>query len=274
MKLKESAEIISQERISDGIYSIWLKTKIAALAKPGQFVMVYPKDPSRLLPRPISICDAKGDDLRLVYRIQGGGTREFSGYQAGGSIDIMGPLGNGFPVEEGTSMIVGGGIGIPPLLFLARSRQDADNTIVLGYRDNNFFLLNEFIGLGNVHIAMENAGNISPDEIRNSGSNNSMTENEIKTCINGNVLDSIKMNALTADTLFACGPAPMLKALKEYAFHHGLKAYLSLEQRMACGIGACLSCVCETKDICEHSKVNNKRVCREGPVFSAEEVVL
>ena len=190
MKVKEKTEIISQERLSERIYSIWIKTKIAGLARPGQFVMVYPKDPSRLLPRPISVCDAVEDRLRLVYRIQGGGTREFSEYKAGGSIDIMGPLGNGFPTEEGSSLIVGGGIGIPPLLFLAKSRKSSDNIIVLGYRDRNVFLLDEFAKHGNVHIAIENA-----DDIKKA----------VKTCVAGNVLDSIKENGLSAETLFACG---------------------------------------------------------------------
>ena len=88
----------------------------------------------------------------------------------------------------------------------------------------------------------------------------------------GNVLDAIRENALTADIIYACGPTPMLRALKEYALEQKMECYISMEERMACGIGACLACVCKTKEKDAHSNVNNKRICKEGPVFRAEEV--
>ena len=88
----------------------------------------------------------------------------------------------------------------------------------------------------------------------------------------GNVLDAIRENGLTADLIFACGPRPMLRALKAYAEENGIPCYLSMEERMACGIGACLACVCETEEVDSHSHVKNKRVCKDGPVFEAGEV--
>ena len=88
----------------------------------------------------------------------------------------------------------------------------------------------------------------------------------------GNVLDAIRENGLDAEIIYACGPTPMLRAIKEYALKNGIECWLSLEEKMACGIGACLACVCKSKEKDSHSHVNNKRICREGPVFRAEEV--
>ena len=90
----------------------------------------------------------------------------------------------------------------------------------------------------------------------------------------GNVLDAIRENGLSADVLFACGPTPMLRALKAYASEHGIEAWISLEEKMACGVGACLACVCKSRDVDSHSHVHNKRICKDGPVFLAEEVEL
>ena len=118
-KFEETAIIIRQEEIADDIYSMWLHTdQIAAHAKAGQFVSVYCNDGSRLLPRPISICeiDKKDGAIRLVYRVAGKGTAEFSGMHTGAQLRIVGPLGNGFPKKEKKAFLIGGGIGIPPML--------------------------------------------------------------------------------------------------------------------------------------------------------------
>ena len=90
----------------------------------------------------------------------------------------------------------------------------------------------------------------------------------------GNVIDAIKANGATADVIYACGPTPMLRALKAYAEENDMECYVSMEERMACGIGACLACVCKTKEKDHHTNVNNKRICKEGPVFNAKEVEL
>lgn len=257
-KYQENALVLEQKEIASGIYRLVVQTKeIAAHAKAGQFVSVYSNDASRLLPRPISLCeiDPKKGTLVLVYRVtgEGTGTEEFSRLKKDDTVRILGPLGNGFPVEaaEGKrAFLIGGGIGIPPILQLARAVK-GEKEIVLGYRDE-LFLYDAFQKEGNVTAATED-GSFGT---------------------RGNVLDAIKEAALSAEIIFACGPTPMLRALKEYALAQDMECYISMEERMACGIGACLACVCKTKDKDAHSNVNNKRICKEGPVFDAREVEL
>lgn len=252
-QVKETAVVYSQEELAPEIYSMWITTEAAKEAKPGQFISVYSKDGSRLLPRPISICEADADEgrLRIVYRIAGAGTKEFSSFESGDSIDIMGPLGNGFPQGGENVFLIGGGIGIPPMLELAKNL-NCEKQIVLGYRDENLFLKDEFEAYGEVFVATED-GSVGTK---------------------GNVLDAIRENGLTADVMYACGPTPMLRALKKYAEEHGIRCYISLEEKMACGIGACLACVCQSKEVDHHSNVHNKRICKDGPVFLAQEVDL
>lgn len=250
---KKKVRITENISIAQDIYSMWLDVSdMAQQAKPGQFISLYCNHAGRLLPRPISICEidqAKGR-VRLVYRIAGNGTREFAGLKAGEQLEAMGPLGNGFTLEGRKAILIGGGIGIPPMLELAKNLT-CEKQIVLGYRDITF-LEKEFEAYGNVFLSTED------------GSRG----------IKGNVLDAIRANKLEADMIYACGPTPMLKGIKVYALEHGIKAQLSLEERMACGIGACLGCVCKSKEVDHHSNVNNKRVCKDGPVFYAEEVEL
>ena len=244
-------DLIRQEEIADDIYSMWLHTdQIAAHAKAGQFVSVYCNDGSRLLPRPISICeiDRKDGAIRLVYRVAGKGTAEFSGMRTGMQLKVVGPLGNGFPQKNKKAFLIGGGIGIPPMLELAKEL-DCEKQIVLGFRDE-LFLLEDFRNRGQIYIATEDGS--------------AGTE--------GNVLDAIRENGLDADIIYACGPTPMLRAIKEYAAEQNIECWISMEERMACGIGACLACVCKSKEKDAHSNVKNKRICKEGPVFLAQEV--
>ena len=258
MKKKITATVLSQKEIAPRIFDMWIATELAACAKAGQFIGVYPKDRSTLLPRPISICQVndKKDALRIVYRIAGQGTAEFSSYQEGDSVEILGTLGNGFPTEaaEGKKVfLMGGGIGIPPMLELARELPaSTEKQIIVGYRDDQLFLKEDLEKNGTVYIATED-GSVGTK---------------------GNVLDAIREQNLTADVIYACGPTPMLRAIKEYAAEKGIKCYISLEEKMACGIGACLACVCQSKDVDHHSNVHNKRICKDGPVFLAEEVEL
>lgn len=250
-KFEETAIIIRQEEIADDIYSMWLRTDdIAVHAKAGQFVSVYCNEGSRLLPRPISICeiDKKDSAIRLVYRIAGKGTEEFSRMRTGMQLKVVGPLGNGFPKKGKKAFLIGGGIGIPPMLELAKEL-DCEKQIILGFRDE-LFLLEEFKRYGKVYLATEDGS--------------AGTE--------GNVLDAIRENGLGAEVIYACGPLPMLKALKEYAKKNEIECWISMEERMACGIGACLACVCRSENKDAHTNVKNKRVCKEGPVFRAEEV--
>ena len=259
-KFQETVTVVSQKQIGTGIYDLTIQTKeIAAAAKAGQFVSVYSNDASKLLPRPISLCgiDRKAGTLRLVYRVTGEhtGTEEFSRLQAGDTMKIMGPLGNGFTVEKGRkAFLIGGGIGVPPMLQLAKEMKDAGENfqIVMGYRDAGTFLLDEFKEQGESFVATED-GSVGTK---------------------GNVLDAIRENHLDADVIYACGPTPMLRALKTYAEEQNMTCYVSMEERMACGIGACLACVCNSTEKDAHSNVKNKRICKEGPVFNAKEVEL
>lgn len=250
-KVLENAIIIRQEEIATDVYSMWLRTEqIAVLAKPGQFVALYCTDGSRLLPRPISICEIDRADhaIRLVYRVVGKGTEEFSVYHTGAQLRVVGPLGNGYPKKSKRALLLGGGIGVPPILQLAKELE-CEKAIVLGYRDERF-LEEEFRAQGDVYIATED-GSFGTQ---------------------GNVLDAIRENGLEGEIIYACGPMPMLRAVKAHAAEHGMECWISLEERMACGIGACLGCVCKSKKKDDHTHVNNKRICTEGPVFRAEEV--
>ena len=248
MKKKITATVLSQKEIAPRIFDMWIATELAACAKAGQFIGVYPKDRSTLLPRPISICQVndKKDALRIVYRIAGQGTAEFSSYCEGDSVEILGTLGNGFPTEAAE-----GKIGIPPMLELARELPaSTEKQIIVGYRDDQLFLKEDLEKNGTVYIATED-GSVGTK---------------------GNVMNAIEANHLQADVIFACGPMPMLRAIKKYAEEKKIKAYISLEEHMACGVGACLGCVVKTKEVDHHSHVHNARICTDGPVFDAEEV--
>lgn len=252
-KVQEMAIVLEQRILAEGVYSMWLSTSIAKEAVPGQFVSLYCEEHSRLLPRPISICeiDKKRSAIRLVYRLAGEGTKEFSALQTDDEVKVLGPLGNGFPLEGEHPIVIGGGIGVPPMLELAKSLS-AKATIVLGYRDEQLFLKEQFEDYGQVEIATDNGA----------------------VGVHGTVVDVLEQKQITGDVIYACGPKPMLAAVKRYAMEHEIKCYVSMEERMACGIGACLGCVCQTKEEGAHSHVHNTRVCKDGPVFLAEEVEL
>ena len=256
-KVKIKSTVAEQKKLAEGIYSMWLQAEeIAVQAKPGQFISVYSNDKSRVLPRPISICeiDREQGKLRIVYRVVGKGTEEFSKALAGDTFEILGPLGNGFPLEKAKGkrvLMVGGGIGVPPMLQTAKEAE-AEAVIVSGYRNSDLFLKEELENAGSLYIATED-GSVGTK---------------------GNVLDAIRENGIQADVMFACGPTPMLRALKQYAEEKNMPCWISMEEKMACGIGACLACVCQSKDVDAHSHVHNKRICKDGPVFLSTEVEL
>lgn len=251
--VKMTAKVRSQEKLASDIFSLELYVpEIANQARAGQFVSVYSHDGSKLLPRPISLCEIEKETgtIRLVYRVVGAGTKEFSSLKEGDMVDVMGPLGNGFTLKNKKAILIGGGIGIPPMLELAREL-DCEKNIVVGFRDETF-LLEDFEPRGEVYIASEDG----------------------KHGVKGNVIDAIKEYEIDGEIIYACGPTPMLRAIKEYALENDIEAQLSLEEKMACGIGACLACVCKSKEVDGHSHVHNKRVCKDGPVFDAKEVEL
>ena len=249
---------VQSQSVEGNIYELWVEVPdIAKKAMPGQFVSIFLNDKSRLLPRPISICSVSSDKtgLRLVYRVtgKGSGTGFLSTMPRGANIDLLGPAGNGFPLDSTDTVLIGGGIGIPPLLELMK-RLKGRRRAVLGYKGGSPFLKDEFEVYGRVYTASDD-GSIG---------------------VKGTVMDAVLKNEIDLNhaTVMACGPLPMLRALKEYCTLYDIKCYVSLEERMACSIGACLACVCNTVEKDSHSCVNNARVCKDGPVFPAEEVVL
>ena len=258
-KKKVEASVISQKEIAQGIFDMWIATDLADQAKPGQFISVYPKDKSTLLPRPISICEVEEKKLRICYRVAGKGTTELSGYKAQDTISILGTLGNGYDLEKADGQhvcLLGGGIGVPPMLQLAKALSQrgkcASISCVMGYRDSHLFLKEDLEKYATVYIATEDGS----------------------AGTKGNVMDCIAAEKIQPDMMMACGPMPMLRAIAAYAEKQNIPAYISLEERMACGVGACLGCIVKTKDIDHHSHVNNARICTDGPVFLASDLDL
>lgn len=220
-----------------------LKTDLAKTAKPGQFIEITV--PGFYLRRPISISEIREDVLVIIYKVLGEGTLKMTELE--GKLDIFGPLGNGFPIEDKEEvLLIGGGVGVPPLYETAKQylNKNARVTVVLGANDaDSVFYVDEFKALGcDVYVATMD-GTLGTK---------------------GTALDAIKENNVTCPFVLSCGPLPMLKAINEQ-YSEG---YISLEARMACGLGACMGCV--VKDVEGHSL----RVCKDGPVFEMGKVAL
>ena len=259
--ISEKAVVIQKEQLAEEIYGIRLKTLAAGNARPGQFVMLNTRSEAHLLGRPVSICDIDKAEgiLRLVWRVAGYGTGEMSRLENGDEVELIGPLGNGFDIEVAAGAkkiaVMGGGIGAPPLLGLVKALQGAgikDIDVFLGYRSASagLFLAEEFREFATVHVATDD------------GSEGA----------HGTVIDALKQSGSEPGLIYACGPMPMLKGIKAYAEEKLIPAYISLEERMACGVGACLGCVVKTRFKDSHSQVENARICTEGPVFAAKDV--
>ena len=248
---KIKATVFSQEQLASDVFSMWLEVgSMASEAKPGQFISVYSNDDSKLLPRPISICeiDKETGRLRIVYRVVGYGTKEFSGCKAGDTLEIMGPLGNGYTLKKDKAILVAGGIGVPPLFGAAR-QCGKNATVAVGFRNKDFVILE--------------------DDFRAAGCDLRIATDDGSYGHHGLVIDLFQ--DLHPDKIFACGPKVMLRAVTEFAKAHNIPCEISLEERMACGIGACLGCAVELYD--ENGETYMGHVCKDGPVFPAERVV-
>ena len=267
MKKKTTMTVADIRRIAQEIWSLELAYapgEAPDQVRPGQFAGIYPAAADLLLMRPSSICrwDPARSVLRFVYRAAGKGTKTLTELKAGDRVDMLGILGNGYDLDalKGRRvLLLGGGIGIPPMLELAASlnackseHKNTQVTAILGYRDGDLFLKEDMEALADVLVATEDGS----------------------AGTKGNVLDVVREKGIEADVICACGPLPMLRAVRHYAMENGIRAFLSLEERMACGVGVCLGCVAATTKVDEHSRVHNARVCVEGPVFDAEDVAL
>ncbi|MCL1987854.1 MAG: dihydroorotate dehydrogenase electron transfer subunit [Firmicutes bacterium] len=252
----EKVTILSNQEISPTVFEMILQTPNFEMGKPGQFVMVYPNHGGMLLPRPISICRQTKNITMLVYKILGDGTRYMSTLKQGDSLLIMGPIGNSFEIKPHKKVaLVGGGIGIPPMVFLYDTIKSQEVDVFLGFKDTHF--LTTLFTDANLHIVTEDltalkslqnpSGNIYPK--------------------NGNVLDLLESQSQQYDEIYACGPNPMLKALCKYADKKNIPLQISLEERMACGLGACVCCVANTPQ-------GYVKICCDGPVFYSDKVVL
>lgn len=234
--------IIRNNLISDDTYEMEIEG--FADAAPGQFVNVKTGDNALLLRRPISISEVKDSSIIITYKVVGAGTKILSEKKAGDVLDILGPLGNGFPIVSNQNVVlVGGGIGVPPLVETAKKLKKAgcNVSIVIGARNKSLIIYDDKLEkYGKVYIATDD------------GSKG----------FKGNVIQCIKENNIEFETLYACGPNVMLKFL-DLEYNGKKKGYLSFEERMACGVGICYGCICKPREI----KDGFLRVCKEGPVF-------
>lgn len=252
MKHLEEFTVENNISLNRDCFLLALKSPISLQEiKPGQFVNVEVKDVAdRILRRPISIhdVDLEKNILYIVVQKVGKATKKLSSVNKGEQLSIIFPLGNGFDIEGKNPLLIGGGVGTAPLLLLAKEfgRKEITPTILIGARTNEqLFLTNRYNAVGNLSISTEDG---------------SVGEKGLVTA------NSILNNDF--DVVYCCGPTPMMKAVSEWAKERNIKCYVSLENRMACGIGACLCCVNETKD------GHNVCVCTEGPVFNSMDIKL
>lgn len=250
------SELLSKKEIAKGIFEFIIDAdnKLGG-AKAGQFIHVK-CDNSVFLRRPISICEIKNNTLRFIFQVRGKGTEALSKFKVGDNLNILGPLGNGFSVngEYKHPVVIGGGIGIYPLLQTAKKLGNAD--AILGFRNKEFVTLEEDFKkvCSNLYITTDDGSYVRKGLV---------TEVLCELIAKGDV-----------DAIFACGPMPMLKAVKEIAEEHGIFTEVSLEERMGCGIGACLCCATPVKDSELEEGYTYAHVCSHGPVFNASEVIL
>lgn len=246
--------ILSQEEIAPNIIRVWIENKaLAEQAKPGQFLHIQCGDAVAMpLRRPISICDVQGDRICFIYEMKGRGTKSLATQT--GKLDVLGPVGNGFTIDREiykNPAVIGGGIGVYPMLFLTKQLENA--SAYLGFRNKSLVTLE--------------------DEFLKAAASLSISTDDGSYQNHGFALDCLKKEFAEKqfDIIYACGPKGMLKAIQAFAKETGVPCQISLEERMGCGIGACLTCSCETH---EEGASKYQRVCKNGPVFWAEEVVL
>ncbi|MBQ9673347.1 MAG: dihydroorotate dehydrogenase electron transfer subunit [Ruminococcus sp.] len=242
--------VLRNEKIADGIFDMWVENpELSQLAKPGQFAHILV--PGKTLRRPISICEADKTCLRLVYQVKGEGTEILSNIKIGEYLDIIAPLGNGFEIKDDKKYcFIGGGIGVPPMLYA--SKQKEKPVVITGFRNKDLVILQSDFRKDNCKLYL------TTDD-------GSAGRKAFVTDVLSEILDEI-------DEVCACGPTPMLKAIAKICEEADKPCQLSLEERMGCGIGACLVCACAVKR--SDGTEDFVHVCKDGPVFDSREVVL
>ena len=257
MPKKVIAELVSKEMLVEGIYKFAIKAnEIASVAKAGQFLEIKVSDTTEpFLRRPISIFNIDGENVEFIFQVKGRGTELLSNKKVGDKIDVLGPLGKGnFTVKEYSNVaIIGGGIGIYPLYELTKELKGKANlNVYLGFRDKSLVTCEkdfETLGLNKLVVTTDDG---------------SYKEK-------GYAIDFMKkdIEEHAVDKIFACGPLPMLRAVKQYALENNISCEVSLEERMGCGIGACLGCAIQ---IGKGENARYGHVCKDGPVFNAKDV--
>lgn len=252
----ETMKVVAQEEIAPAIYKLVLEGEMVEAMRAGQFLHLRVPDDAHLLRRPISISsiDKSKKQCHLIYRIEGSGTAIFSTLKAGDSLDVMGPQGNGFDLSDldqcSRVLLVGGGIGVPPLLEVAKqlNERSVEVTTVLGFATKDAVILEAELSKYSQVFVTTDDGSYG---------------------IRGNV--SVVINELDSefDAIYSCGAPGMMKYINQTFYEHP-RAYLSLESRMACGMGACYACVLKVPD----SETVSQRVCEDGPVFKTGTVIL
>lgn len=236
-------KLISNRKIAKNTYECVLNGDISDITAPGQFVNI--KLDGLYLRRPLSVCDADGEMLKLIYKVVGKGTAQLSEMTAGGKLDVLSGLGNGYDLEASGKrpLLIGGGAGVPPMYMLCRklAEEGKEPTVILGFGSaDEVFYKNEFEKLGAVTLVTTADGSVG---------------------IKGFVTDA--MGKFDYSYFYTCGPEPMLKAVYDKSITSG---QFSFEERMGCGFGACMGCSCKTK-------YGNKRICKDGPVLVKEEII-
>lgn len=247
--------IIFNKKVASGTFLMGIRSEyMASKAKPGQFAMIRVRssiDP--LLRRPFSICAVRGGDLLLfLYRVVGKGTRIMSECEKGEKISILGPLGKGFKLPEKgrDTLLISGGIGVAPLVFLSRVMKNDSPTFLMGYRSSSELVLLEEVGLPGegIHISTDDG---------TAGYHGFVT---------GLLAKYLRESRKTPSGIFVCGPLPMMKKAAEISANRGIPCQVSLESTMACGIGACQGCAVKSG----HGQPREYlHVCQDGPVFDA-----
>lgn len=256
MPVSKNVEIVKKEQLKNDIFKFAIKSEeMASLAMPGQFLEIRVNDDIEpFLRRPISIynIDKEKSELEFIFQVKGKGTEILAQKEVGDMISIMGPLGNGkFEIKDYKNIaIIGGGIGIFPLYELAKqASKNANVTTYIGFRNKDFVVLeDEFEKVSNKLVITTDDGSYKE---------------------NGFAINFLKedCNAEKPDCIYACGPLPMLKAVRDFAIENNINAQVSLEERMGCGIGICLGCAVKDKN-----SEGYKHVCKDGPVFDINDV--
>ena len=247
---RHTVEIVQVQELTPGVTRLTFRDSyIAQHAKPAQFVNLFSHDPMKLMPRPFGVSEVEGDLVSVIFAVVGKGTAEFSHFKAGDTVDVLGPLGRPFATKEPANyVLVGGGLGVPPLIYAAQCLREQDHavtTAVFGYRNEHF--ADPFVGryADRVESIDESEGNVVT------------------------LLDRIESDLLNPGSprpvILSCGPLPMMKAVAAWAAERDLPCQLSMEQRMGCGYGTCVLCTVDTV-------AGRKKVCSDGPVFTREQL--